>query len=414
MNSRDLIDPPAQREADALYNVNNLVMVADDVRRMAVERADRADPGRSSRRPKNVLCLSGGGSYGAFTAGVLVGWTAAGTRPEFDVVTGISTGALIAPLAFLGPKYDADLKRFYTDVRTSDIYTSRPVRGLFIGALADNSPLAGRIDRSLTPELMAELAAEHRKGRRLYVGTTDLEGKRFVVWDLGAIAVRDGPAGRELVKRILLGSSAIPGFFPHSDIPVTVDGRQLVEKHGDGGVSQGLFFRPPYHPDAGVMANGTALAGTRVWCVVAGKLYADPAPLKTGALGIAGSSVSAVIYAQTRGDLLRIYTGCLLAGMEYRQTAIPEGFDAPKSATEFEPGPLTRLYGEGYQLAVGGRAWRSTPPGAGTGETVRERFGTTLTEERNGPAIDTRQPEAGGLTAPGPLAMPAMPGAATK
>jgi hypothetical protein len=368
LNSRDLIDPPAQREADPLFNVNGLVMTADDVRRMAVERAGRADPGRAARPAKNVLCLSGGGAYGAFTAGVLVGWTAPGTRPKFDVVTGISTGALIAPLAFLGANHDADLMRFYTDVRTADIYTKRPVRGLFVGALADYSPLAGRIDRSLTPELMADLACEHRKGRRLYVGTTEPEGKRFVVWDLGAIAVRDRSGGRELVKRILMGSSAIPGFSPHSDIPVTVDGRQLVEKHGDGGGEPGPVLSPAVPP--GRRGDGQRHGAGRhpgVVRGVAGNLYADPTPLKTGALGIAGSSVSAVIYAQTRGDLLRIYTGCLLAGMEYRQTAIPDGFDAPRSATEFEPGPLTRPDEEGYQRVVGGRAWRPTPPGAGAG-----------------------------------------------
>ena len=413
LNTRDLIDPPAQSEADRLLNIADLVTVSNEVRAVAVERADRADPARKGRPPRNVLCLSGGGAYGAFSAGLLCGWTEAGDRPQFDTVTGISTGALIAPLAFLGPKYDADMARFYTDIRTADIYTKRTVRGLFTDALADNAPLGKKIDAVLTDELVGELAAEHQKGRRLYVGTTELEGKRFVVWDLGALAVREGPAAKSLIKRVLLGSSAIPGFFPPSPIPVTVDGREFVERHGDGGVSQGIFFRPPYTPPDAAGGTGTrSLAGVQVWCVVAGKLYADPAPLKKRSLGIAGSSVSAVIYAQTRGDLLRIYTGCALAGMGYHQTAIPDGFDAPKSAADFESEPMTKMFAEGRRLALSGRAWRATAPGAESGETVRERSGTTLVEQKRGPDVDTTKREGAGT--PGPLPIPAAPGATEK
>ena len=133
-----------------------------------------------------MLCLSGGGSYGAYSAGVLCGWTASGDRPgtngrpNFCVVTGISTGALIAPYAFLGPRYDDAIRKFYTTVDRRDIYRLRPIRGLFSVALADNTPLANLIEESLTPQLIAEVAEEHRKGRRLYIGTTELEGGRFV------------------------------------------------------------------------------------------------------------------------------------------------------------------------------------------------------------------------------------------
>src|SRR5262249_10189312 len=156
--------------------------------------------------------------------------------PAFDVVTGVSTGALTAPYAFLGPKYDGELKRFYTTLETRDVYTLRPVRGLVTESLADNAPLAEQIDMVLTPEIIAEVAEEHRRGRRLYVGTTELESRRFVVWDLGAIACRGTPRDRELIKSILLGSCAIPGFFPPSKIGVTVNGRPYTEQHVDGGV----------------------------------------------------------------------------------------------------------------------------------------------------------------------------------
>lgn len=413
INTRDLIDPPAQADADRLLDVGSLVEMGAEVKKMQLARAERADPGRKSRPPRNVLCLSGGGAYGAFSAGVLVGWTDSGTRPEFDTVTGISTGALIAPLAFLGPKYDADMRRFYTDIRTEDIYHKRTIRGLFTDAIADNSPLGDKIDAVITPAMISEIAAEHRKGRRLYIGTTELEGRRFIVWDIGAIASQSGLEGKDLIKRILLGSSAIPGFFPPTLIPVTVDGRQLVEKHGDGGVSQGIFFRPPYTPDDGKSISGSAaLAGTQVWCIVAGKLYADPSPLQRWSLNIYSTGVSGVIYAQTRGDLLRIFTGCILGGMDFHLTAIPEGFDAPKSAAEFNAEPMTRMYNEGYRIAMSGKAWRHTAPGTEPGETVRERASTALTEQRRGPIVDTQQRD--NFNTPGPLLFPRAPGGVEK
>src|SRR5262245_36186162 len=151
--------------------------------------------------PRNVLVLSGGGANGAFTAGVLNGWPASGTRPQFDVVTGISTGALIAPFAFLGPEYDEELARNYTGLHDGDIYRRRPLPALlWSDALADSAPLRRRIEAQITSELLARIARAHTQGRRLYVGTTDLERKQLVVWDLGAIAAGEDPGKLELFR----------------------------------------------------------------------------------------------------------------------------------------------------------------------------------------------------------------------
>ena len=419
INTRDIIDPTAQAEADELYNVNTLVQVSEEVRKAAYSKAVQEFPDLKARPAKNVLCLSGGGAYGAFTAGVLVGWTASGRRPEFDTVTGISTGAIIAPFAFLGPKYDAQIRDFYTDISNEAIFRRRTVRGLFSEALADNTPLADRIDEQLTPQIIAELAAEHRKGRRLYIGTTELEGKRFIVWDIGAIALECGEGGRTLIRQVLLGSSAIPGFFPSSQIAVTIDGKPFKERHGDGGASEAIFFRPPWHPDAGMRGNVSRLAGTNVWCVVAGKIYADPAPLKARSLNIFASSVSAVIYAQNRGDLRRIYAACVLTGMNYYQTAIPPEFDAPKSSTNFDPVPLGKMFDEGYRLALGPDTWRKTPPGNEVGESVLERASTRLIQVDRGPNVNTTRPAESGPAAPQnaattPNPLTPGPGAASK
>ena len=285
------------------------------------------------------------------------------------MVTGISTGALIAPYAFLGPRYDEHIRKFYTTVDQRDIYRLRPIRGVFGIALADNFPLANLVDESLTPQLIAEVAEEHRKGRRLYVGTTELEGGRFVAWDIGEIAVRNKPGDRELIKQILLGSSAIPGFFPPAKIPVTVNGRTFVEKHGDGGASVSIFFRPPFVPIEQRPRDNTDLAGVDLYMIVAGKLYADAEPLRPRMLMIGPRTVSTVLYAQTRGDLQRLYLVSVITGMNYHLAAIPTEFPAPTSGAELEREAMTAMYREGYALAAAGSAWRDLPPGAGVGES---------------------------------------------
>jgi predicted acylesterase/phospholipase RssA len=379
MNTRDIYDVQAQREANEMLEKGALYKAAYQAGQERQEKLAQQNPERA-KKPHNVLCLSGGGSYGAYTAGVLNGWTQSGTRPTFDVVTGISTGALIAPFAFLGPQYDDEIRRLYTESSSRDLYILRPIRGLFREAFADNSPLAKQLDKIVTPEMMAEIAAAHQQGRRLYIGTTELEGRRFVIWDIGAIATRGTEEDLKLIKLVLLGSSAIPGFFPPSKIPVNVDGQQLVERHGDGGTSQAIFFRPPHQPTASrdETTQANRVVGTNVWCIVAGKLYADPTVIKPISFQFAGQSASTVIYAQTRGDLQRIFTLSLLAGMNYRLTAIPDKFDAPKSSADFNPEPMGRMYAEGVRVALSPEAWRKTPPGLENGEAPLERAGTNL------------------------------------
>lgn len=385
INTNNIIDPIAQHEADELGEMRGLVAAAERVKR-------RPTPEQLARR-RSVLCLSGGGSYGAFTAGILCGWTASGDRPgcngrpNFSVVTGISTGSLIAPLAFLGPEHDPELQKFYTTIKKSDVYKAKPIRGLFSIALADNAPLAQMVDDMLTPELIQRVAVEHQNGRRLYIGTTELEGKRFVFWDVGELARRNCPGDRELIKKILVGSAAIPGFFPPSEIAVTVDGKRFVELHGDGGTSMSIFFRPPYVPPEQRTPEGLDMAGVDVYLIVAGKLYADAGPLKKRSLSLAGSSVTTALYGQARGDLQRMYIVSLLSGMNYHLTSIPADFPAPTSCTTFEPKPMTEMFNEGYRLTSSGQAWRRTPPGIEPGESPLQRHGTDLTHQYRGPGL---------------------------
>ena len=168
--------------------------------------------------PRNVLVLSGGGMDGAYTAGVLKGWTESGTRPPFDVVTGISTGALLAPYAFLGPQYDAESEQLYTSMHRDSIF--RP-RLLVLDSIVSSEPLQQQIAARATPEILRRIAEVHRQGRRLYVGTTNLDTKRLVVWDMGAIAARDSAESKALFQKVLLASCSIPGLLPPVAITAT-------------------------------------------------------------------------------------------------------------------------------------------------------------------------------------------------
>ncbi len=348
--------------------------------RVEVQAAPPAAAPPNGRKPFNVLVLSGGGAYGAYSAGVLAGWSEAGTRPEFDVVTGVSTGALVATLAFLGPEKDADLKRFYTSLSDRDLYVRRSsLSALWGDALADSRPLEKLIEREVTGDLVAAIAAEHAKGRRLYIGTTHLSSRRLVVWDMGAIASRGGPGDVALFRRILLASASIPGFLPPVTIPVEVDGKVTEEMHVDGGVSASLFFRPPQVPrDQLADLGDRPLAGSNLYIVVAGKLFADPAPVKPRFLSIVQTSISGLLYAQTRGDLFQLYALSMATGMNYRLAAIPPDAPMPAAATTFDPAAMSRLYETGRRQAGAAGAWRETPPGNRPGEEVPVRGGARL------------------------------------
>jgi predicted acylesterase/phospholipase RssA len=370
----ELIEPIGEADAENGLDMKELFALAE---RMRIENRPAVLPPQ-----RNILVLSGGGTYGAYSAGVLFGWTKTGTRPKFDVVTGISTGALIAPLAFLGPEYDDQLREVYTTLRSADVFRIRKtIRTVLLitDSLADNTPLARKIEQIVTPDLLRRIACEHGKGRRLYVGTTELDSRRPVIWDLGEIASRGTMDDLLLFRKVLLASAAIPGFFPPVRIPVTVDGVSLQEHHVDGGVTNALFFRPPYlTPEQRADPTQASLYGSNVYTLVAGKLYADPESVRPRALTIAANSVSTLIYSQTRGDLLKLYTACLLTGMNYYTAAIPPDFPAPTSSTDFDPTEMARMFDEGVRQTACGMNWRTTPPGLEPGEGAFLRTGTQL------------------------------------
>jgi predicted acylesterase/phospholipase RssA len=382
----ELVDPSLPNDTVPLLDVKLCESLAAHTHSSVVPVSQKHDP---SKRPFNILVLSGGGAYGAYTAGVLAGWTENGTRPAFDVVTGISTGALVATLAFLGPERDSELKRFYTTIRDKDIYEKKSdLRALFSDSFRNSDPLAKLIDAVVDANMLRDIAGEHCKGRRLYVGTTELDARRLVVWDMGEIAKRGAEADLKLFRQVLLASASVPGYFPPVPINVEVDGKPGEELHVDGGVTASLFFRSPQVPRSEARRLGERpLDGSNLYIIVAGKYYADPACVERRLIPIAADSITALLYSKCRADLFQLYALALSTGMNYKVTAIPAELKLPGDAATFDPAAMTFLYNAGRQQALAGSLWRDSPPGTQPGEEVPLRGGTKLSSSRQPGAI---------------------------
>jgi predicted acylesterase/phospholipase RssA len=325
-------------------------------------KAKELDP-EALRRPRNYLAISGGGANGAFGAGLLVGWTEAGDRPAFDLVTGISTGALIAPFAYLGPKYDPQLKAVYTTISTKDIMEKRGVLTALTGdAMFSSDPLKEMIAKYIDEDLLRAIAAEHKKGRRLLVGTTNLDAARPVIWSIGEIAMSGAPHALELVRSILLASASIPAAFPPVYIEVEAGDQRYDEMHVDGGATSQVFLYPAAL-DWRKLAKDLGVEGQPQVYVVRNSRLAPEWKTVEPTLGpIAGRTISSLIRTQGIGDLYRIYLGTQRDGMVYNLADIPADFDE-QPAEAFDPEYMRKLFDVGYQLAKEGYPWQKTPPG---------------------------------------------------
>jgi hypothetical protein len=330
--------------------------------------------GQAACAPKHALLLSGGGQYAAYNAGVLVGWSHSGLRPTFDVVTGISGGAMVAIYAYLGERYDAPLQQFFTTVSNKDLFAFRPITGLIrTGALADPRKLEALIEREANDCMLADLRTAHQQGRRLYIGTMNVRTRRLAVWDVGAIACSDRPDAPQLVRKIFLASVSIPGQLPAVKFEVEVDGKKYTEEHVDGGAACQTFLRLP--PNANRPSPGATnwLAGSNLYCMAAGKLYAPELEGKLGFLKRLTSTVSAALYALYRAEVLNLYAFTGVSGMKFHMIAIPDDADAPPNSMTFQPKEMQKLFALGYDQAVKGVPWRLTPPGAEPGEEEHPR-----------------------------------------
>ena len=314
--------------------------------------------------PADFLVVSGGGDSGAFGAGLLNGWTAAGDRPAFKLVTGVSTGALIAPFAFLGPDYDDRLKHFYTNLGPADIAEERTILAAITSdALADNAPLWRVVERAVDENLLKAIAAEHNKGRILLIATADLDARQSVLWNMTKIAASGHPEALELFHSIMIASAAIPGAFPPVMIDVEVDGKPYQEMHVDGGTMSQLFLYPPgLSPKDEERRRNLAARGRNVYIIRNARLDPGWASVERRTMDIASRAVSSLIHTQGIGDLYKVYVLTQRDGASFNLAYIPASFDAPHRE-EFDTEFMRTLFQVGYDMAADGYPWENAPPG---------------------------------------------------
>ncbi len=313
--------------------------------------------------PANFLALSGGGDDGAFGAGLLCGWTASGTRPEFKLVTGISTGALLAPFAFLGPKYDMALRAVYTETSPKDILEARSFHAaVFDDAMADNAPLGRLVEKYVTADMLKEIAGEYAKGRLLLMATTNLDARQAVIWNMTKIAASGNPEAMKIFHKIMLASAAIPGAFPPAMIDVEVNGQRYQEMHVDGGAMAQVFVYPPSLKLNDRAKEQGIVRERHLYVVRNARLDPDWAEVQRQTFSIAGRAISSLIQTQGVGDLYKIYSTAQRDGIDYNLAYIPKRFFAPHKE-DFDSVYMRKLFQTGYDLAVKGYRWEKTPPG---------------------------------------------------
>ena len=312
--------------------------------------------------PANFLAVSGGSDDGAFGAGLICGWSDSGKMPTSKLVTGVSTGSMIAPFAFLGGAYIGRLRTLYTTIKPEDISEDAGLFGALFGeALADTEPLARLISRYVDQQMLADIAREYARGRLLLIGTTSLDEQRPVIWNLGAIAGSGHPGALELTRKVLLASAAIPGAFPPVMIEVDAAGRRYQEMNVDGGAVVQTFLYPP---DTGLRVDLRSAEHARqrhAYIVRNGRLDPDWAKVDRRFLKIVGRAISTMIHYSGYNDIIRIYATTKRDGVDYNLAYIEPDFPDMKHE-EFDPAYLRALFDYGYAKGRQGSAWHKAPP----------------------------------------------------
>jgi len=340
---------------------SSTVLDLSELRRYADEPASAFKADVNSRAaPLSYLALSGGGADGAYGAGVLNGWTAAGTRPRFSVVSGVSTGALIAPFAFLGPAYDATLRDVYTSgIAESLLGTPSIVHALFGSGLFGNTQLRELVARYIDQDMLAAIAAEYAKGRSLLIVTTNLDTQRTVIWDMGRIATIGSPQALNLFRDVLAASASIPVVFPPMLIDAEANGHRFQEMHVDGGVTAPVLTLP----EAFLLRNGAIARGLRmnIYILVNDKVERDFRLVPNSTIDIAARASASVMKTQIRSVLFETYDSARRNNFGFNLTYIARDFPSPGSSG-FETGYMRSLYQYGFDKAKTGNFWAKAPP----------------------------------------------------
>ena len=362
----DLVDKASVKnmaEIRMISGENDTALQENLIESSKQESAGDFSTGPGGKKVYPLLAISGGGAEGAYGAGLLKGWSKEGSRPLFKVVTGVSTGAIMAPFAFLGKEYDGGLEKLYTTMSTKDVMTSNGLLGpLFGDSLASNRPLAKKLAGAYDEDMLAKIAEEHKHGRRLFVGTVNLDAQRFVVWDMGAIACR---GDIDLFRKVILASAAIPVTFPPVIFHVDAAGKPYDEMHVDGGTLAQVFstYGLLKGMDAAIKKMGIdpEKISSKLYIIRNGYVSPNYMKVQDSFSPIVERALDTIIGAQGVGDIYRIYYFTKAHGGDFNLAFIPSDFISAAKEM-FDIKDMKRLFDRGYEDAVGGYKWHKTPP----------------------------------------------------
>jgi len=363
----DLIDKARvddMPEARIIVGESNTMLQKNLLLSIKQENAEDFPRGLKGIKVYPMLSISGGGANGAYGAGLLKGWSEEGSRPEFKVVTGVSTGSLIAIFAFLGEEYDSELEDCYTTMSTKDVMMPKwPLAVLFGNSLASNKPLVRTIASIVDEKLLADVALEHKTGRRLFVGTANIDAQRFVIWDMGAIACK---GDLELFRKVIIASSAMPVIFPPSVFHVKANGNLYDEMHVDGGTVTQVFttyrLLDSMKRAASDLGIDPSNIKAKLYIIRNGYMLPTYKEIKDNLPSLAERSFDTIINSQSLGDVYRIYVFMKQRGSDYNLAFIPASFKQ-NNKEMFDPLEMKRLFDRGYNDAVKGYKWHKAPPG---------------------------------------------------
>ncbi len=315
-------------------------------------------------REHHYLALSGGSSRGAFGAGFLAGWAERGDRPVFTMVSGVSTGALIAPYAFLGPKYDHIIKEVYTEHSTDDLFRRKSIFKIMGGDSVSNvSGFVDMIEHYLPDNLIDEIGQQYLLGRELMIGTTNLDAARPVIWNLGAIAISGHPDRYDLVRQVIMASASLPVAFPPEMISVAANGESYDEMHVDGGVANQVFVYPLGMDWAMITEKLKVKGKPKLYVIRNAQLKPEWGKVDRKAIPIGVRSLDSLMRTQGLGDLYRIYVGTRRDNIDFNLAYIPDSF-VDKSKEVVDKDTMVELYGLGQKLGRDGYDWYKLPVGA--------------------------------------------------
>lgn len=343
-------------------------LLHDDI----IHSIENEQPGLFPRGPNGEwqyigLAVSGGGDHGAFGAGFLKGWSESGERPVFKIVTGISTGALIAPFALLGSEYDETLKKSYTTIRADDILKKRSLVSAFYGdSLADNHPLEEMVHEVVTDEVIDAIGQAHKNGQRLLIGTTNFDAQRPVIWNMGAIANSVDPDAYRIFREILIASAAIPVFFPPVMVDVEANGEIFDEMHVDGGTVGQVFFYGSALDWNEIRREITGSSETEdqsvLYVIVDGEVDPDAQAVERHLGSITNRTVSTLVKVSAWSSLYRMYLHAQQGGYGFQYVNLPGSYE-PEIREPYNPEEMTRMFNIGHSMGLKGEGWRAVPPG---------------------------------------------------